>query len=336
MSHKARVVITDYCKGDLAPERAVLDDIAEVVAADAHSEDELADHVTDADALLVYHFFNITRATIDRLKRCKVIARTGVGYSNVDIDYARERGIPVTNNPDYGTEDVADSAIGMMLTLTRGIHALNSRHRIGGLEWDHVSAAPLYRVRGRVLGIVGLGRIGTAVALRGKAFGMDVVFYDPHRPVGVDKALGIRRAQTLEALLSEAFVVTLHCDLNDETRGLIDADAIGKMPPGSYLVNTARGSVVEAAAVPSALASGQLAGAALDVLPVEPPGDDDPVLVAWRDPAHPAHHNLILTAHTAFYNEDSLLELRRKSAQNCRRAILGEPLLNVVNGLASD
>ena len=328
-------MITDYCKDELVPERSVLDGIAEVVAADAYSEDELAAHVEDADALLVYHYFNITRATIDRMKHCKIIARTGVGYSNVDIAYARERGIPVTNNPDYGTEDVADSAIGMMLTLTRGIHALNSRHRAGGLAWDHVSVAPLHRLRGRVLGIVGLGRIGTAVALRGKALGMDVLFYDPHRPVGVDKSLGIRRAASLDALLSEAFVVTLHCDLNDETRDMIDAEAIEKMRPGSYLVNTSRGTVVEAVAVPSALASGQLAGAALDVLPEEPPADDDPLVMAWRDPAHNAHHNLILTAHTAFYNEESLEELRTKSALNCRRAILGEPLLNVVNGLAS-
>lgn len=326
-----KVVITDVISGSLEPEREVLGPLAEIEALNAGSEAELAGRIEDADALIVYNLVTLTRATIQRLTRCRIIARGGVGYDNLDLETAREGGIPVVNVPDYGAEEVADSTIGLMLALARGIAELNSRLRAGGCKWTHAPAAPLYRLRGRVLGIVGLGRIGTATALRARALGMDVVFYDPYKPDGYDKALGLRRADSLPALLEQSFVLSLHCPLTPETRGMIDAAAIAALPRGAYLINTARGAIVEAAAVPPALASGQLAGAALDVLDCEPPQPDDPLLAAWRDPAHPAHHRLILTPHSAFYSEESLLELRRKAAEACRRALLGLPLRNVVN-----
>ncbi len=149
-------------------------------------------------------------------------------------------------------------------------------------------AAPLTRLRGSVFGIVGLGRIGTAAALRAKAVGMDVCYYDPYKPDGYDKSLGIRRCETLDELLASALVVSLHCPLTEETRHLMRAETIAMMRPGSYLVNTARGDVVDTSAIPAALASGQLAGAGIDVLQREPPAADDPLIVAWRDPEHPA------------------------------------------------
>jgi D-3-phosphoglycerate dehydrogenase/C-terminal binding protein len=178
---------------------------------------------------------------------------------------------------------------------------------------------------------VGLGRIGTAAALRGKALGMDVVFYDPYKPDGYDKALGIRRAETLEELLRQSLAVSLHCPLTDETYHLIDAQAMALMPVGSYVVNTARGGVLDCAAVPAALASGHLAGAGIDVLEHEPPLPGDPLVAAWRDSQHAAHHRLILNPHLAWYCEDGRREMRRKAAENCRRALLGLPLHNVVN-----
>jgi D-3-phosphoglycerate dehydrogenase/C-terminal binding protein len=182
-----------------------------------------------------------------------------------------------------------------------------------------------------VFAIIGLGRIGTAVALRAKALGMDVAFYDPYVNDGVDKALGVRRVDKLDDLFRQAFVLSPHCPLTEETRHIVDARGIALMPNGSYLVNTARGAVVDATAIPDAIRSGKLAGAGIDVLPIEPPPADHPLLVAWRNPSDPCHDRVILNPHTAFYSEEGLLDMRVKGAQAVRRALLGEPLRNVVN-----
>jgi len=331
MSEKYRVVATDFVNDDLRLEREVLGELAEVEALEATSEEELWGRVEDADALMVYHYLSLSRRTIERLERCKLIVRRGVGYDNIDHVFARECGIPVCNVPDYGTEDVADAAIGHMLSLTRGISFFNSLLRGGEGAWSYTQGAPLLRLRGRVLAIVGLGRIGSAVAQRAKALGMDVLFYDPYKPDGYDKAMGIRRAESLEELLEQAFAVSLHCPLTEETHHLIDSEAIGRMPLGSYLINTARGGVVDTAAIPQAVASGQLAGVGLDVLPAEPPTEGDPLIAAWRDPEHPAYHRVLITPHTAFYSEQGLEDMRVKGTEGVRRALRGEPLRNVVN-----
>ncbi len=331
MPQRPRVVITDFINDDLKPERDVLGELADVVALDAYSEAELAGKVDSADAVMLYHNIVLSAGTIDRLARCKLIVRCGVGFDNVDRVAARQHGIPVANVPDYGTEEVADSAVGMTLALARGIHLYDSRLRRGAGPWSYTPAAPLSRLRGRVFGIVGLGRIGTATAVRAKALGMDVAFYDPHVPDGMDKALGVRRVESLGELLARSHVLSLHCPLTDETRHLIDAAAIDRMPRGSYLVNTSRGAVVDLTAVPDAVRSGRLAGAAIDVLPHEPPPDDHPLLVAWRDPADPCHDRVIINPHAAFYSEEGLRDMRVKGAEACRRALLGQPLRNVVN-----
>lgn len=328
---RSRVVIADFVTDALLPEREILGPVADVVALDATAEADLEGKVEDAAAVMLYHNIAITRATIGRLRQCKLIVRCGVGFDNVDHAFARGRGIPVANVPDYGTEEVADSAIGLTLALTRGITFLNSRLRRNAGPWVYAQAAPVRRLRGRVFGIIGLGRIGTAAAARAKALGMDVAFYDPHKPDGYDKALGVRRVDRLDDLLRQSFVLSVHCPLTPDTRHVVDARAIGLMPDGSYLVNTARGWTVDATAIPAAIRSGKLAGAAIDVLPTEPPPDDHPLLVAWRDPADPCHDRVILNPHSAFYSEEGLLDMRVKGAEACRRALAGEPLRNVVN-----
>jgi D-3-phosphoglycerate dehydrogenase/C-terminal binding protein len=331
MGGRFQVVITDFVAGPLATERRVLKEIADVVALDASSEDEIVGRIEDADAIMMYHTVSITSKTIDHLKHCKLIVRCGVGYDNVDWRLARQRGIAVANVPDYGTEEVADTAISMMLALARGVTLFNSMLRERQGDWIYKLAVPVWRLRGRVFGIIGLGRIGTAAALRAKALGMEVVFYDPYVPDGRDKSLGVRRVETLDELLTEAHVLSPHCPLTDETYHMIDAAAIAKMNPGSFLINTARGGVVDAAAIPDALSSGHLAGAGIDVLEIEPPPDDHPLLVAWRDPTHAAYHRLIVNPHAAFYSEEGMLEMRAKGSESCRRALLGLPLRNVVN-----
>ena len=327
-----RILLTDMIDDDLAPERGVFSDRADVVALKADTEADVMARLGDADADgLLEYMAPITPAVIAALPKCRVFVRCGVGYDNIDGAFARSRGIPLANVPDYGTEEIAETAIGMMLGLTRGLHLTNSRlqRRVGA--WTYRQAVPAHRLRGRIFGLLGLGRIGMATALRAKAFGMDVVFYDPFVADGLSKALGIRRVETLPELLRQSHALSVHTPLTPETRHIVDAAAISQMPRGSYLINTARGACVDTAAIAPAIASGQLAGAGIDVLPQEPPADDDPLLVAWRDPTHPAFDRVILNPHGAFYSEEGLLDMRVKGAQTCLRALLGEPHRNVVN-----
>ncbi len=331
MNQHAKVVVTDFITEPLDHERRILGDLAEVVALNAFAEDDLIGKIEDASAIMLYHHIAISAQTVERLKQCKLIVRCGVGFDNVDHEFARRRGITVANVPDYGTEDVADSAIGMMLALTRGIHYLNSRLRNRQGPWLYTQVQPVARLRGRVFGIVGIGRIGTATALRARALGMDVVYYDPYAPQGRDKSLGVRCVETLEELLGQALVVSLHCPLTPETKRLINRQTLARMQPGSFLVNTARGGAVDVLAVLDSVTSGHLRGAAIDVLETEPPPDDHPLIVAWRDPNHPAHDRIILNPHSAFYSEEGLLDMRIKGSQNCRRVLLGQQPYNVVN-----
>ena len=331
MSARAKVVITDFITGELKHERRILGDLADVIALDAKTESELAGRIEDADIVMVYHYLGLSAATIARLTKCKLIVRCGVGFDNVDRTAARARGITVANIPDYGTEDVADSAIGMMLTLTRGIHSLNTRLQNAQGDWSYTQVAPVLRLRGRVFGVIGIGRIGTAAALRAKALGMDVIYYDPHVPQGRDKSLGIRSVETLDELLAQAHVVSAHCPLTPETKHLLNRDTIAKMRLGSFLVNTSRGGVVDVLAVLDAVTFGHLRGAGIDVLETEPPSPDHPLIKAWRDPNHPAHDRLIINPHAAFYSEEGLIDMRVKGSQNCRRVLLGQAPFNVVN-----
>src|SRR6478672_8065493 len=166
---KARAVIADFQHGSLEVEQEILKDVAIVESLDVHHESELWGRIENADCIMVYHTLKVTKATIERLTQCKLIVRCGVGIDNVDRSFARSRDIPVVNVPDYGTEDVADSAIGMALALARGIARHNSQCRAAIGQWHYSDVAPLQRLRGRVFAVIGLGRIGTATALRAKA-----------------------------------------------------------------------------------------------------------------------------------------------------------------------
>ena len=332
MSKPFKVVITDFITGDLSPELTALGDIATISALDAFSEQDLVGKIEDADAVMLYHNLSLTAATINSLKNCKLIVRCGVGFDNVDRVLARQKGIAVANVPDYGTEEVADSEIGLMLSLTRGIHQLNSLLQDKpGSPWTYLHVAPLYRLRGRVFGVLGLGRIGTAAALRAKALGMKVVFFDPLVNDGVDKALGVTRVESLDELLAQSDVLSCHSPLTPTTKHIIDAAAIAKLKRGSYLVNTSRGAVVDTDAIPAAIASGHLAGAGIDVLAIEPPTEDNILIKAWRDPNNPCHHSVIINPHSAFYSVEGLLDMRVKGSATVRNALTGKPMRNIVN-----
>src|SRR4051812_6329624 len=169
MDNPFKIIITDFVADSLPIEKEIIGDNARLVTLDAHDENDLEGNIEDADAIIMYHSVTMSSSTLDRLRHCRLIVRAGVGIDNVDHAYARTLGIPVANIPDYGSEDVADSAIGMILALTRGIHYLNSRLREGMGEWSYQQVKPLKRMRGCKIGIIGLGRIGTAAALRAKA-----------------------------------------------------------------------------------------------------------------------------------------------------------------------
>jgi C-terminal binding protein len=319
MGERFRVVVTDFLD-ETSVESPILGGIAEIHLAQAHSEAELAASLPDADALIVYHDIPMLgEAVFSAARKCQVAVRAGVGFNNIDLKAAGARGVLVCNVPDYGSEEVADHAILMMLAVSRRLIASHESMRSG--NWDYKVSTPAPRLRGRVFGVVGCGRIGTATALRAKAFGMDVVFYDPHLPRGYDKALGIRRANTLGELLAQSDVVSLHCYLDADSRHLMDAEAFSRMREGAILVNTARGPVVDQEALVSALASGRLRGVGLDVFEREPLDDDR----LRNDP------RVLMTPHSAFYSDEGFVEMRRKTAEEVRRVLLGEAPWNPVN-----
>jgi phosphoglycerate dehydrogenase-like enzyme len=319
MAGRFRVVIADFLD-ESSIEADVLGEIADIVLARAHSEDELAGWVGDADALILFHDLEMLgAATFERAGRCRVLVRAGVGFNNVDREAAGRRGVVVCNVPDYGTEEVADHALMLLLAVARRLLICDRSLRHG--EWDYQNAIPAPRLRGRTLGLVGCGRIGSAMALRAKPIGLDVAFFDPYVVPGHEKALGVRRADSLEALLEQSHIVSVHCYLGPETHHLIDARGLERMPAGGILVNTARGPIVDQDALVAALETDRLAGAGIDVFEREPLDDD-------RLRRHP---NVVLTPHCAFYSVEGFLELRRKAAEEVRRVLLGHPPLNPVN-----
>jgi C-terminal binding protein len=328
---RARVYITDFWTGPPDVESEALGDAAEVVVLAAHSETDLLPRVRDAGGLLVWHEIRIGRETLASLHRCRAIVRVGVGFDNVDVQEAAQRGIAVCNVPDYGVEEVADHAIAMMLALVRNLPQLFDDLRRPQATWNARGCRRTPRLRGMTFGVVGLGRIGTATALRAKAFGMNVIACDPYIPDGRGKSLGVAMVDRLDDLLRQSDVVSVHTPLNETTRGMIGREALGVMRPGALLINTARGPICDTRAVLEALERGTLCGAALDVLPTEPPLPDDPLLRAVRDPGHVARHRCLLTPHSAFFSEEGLHEMRRKAALEVRRALRGEPLRNRVN-----
>lgn len=327
----ANVYITDFWTGEPDVERDALAGAAEVFVLEARREAELLPRVADAAGLLVWHDIRIGAKTIEALEQCRIIVRVGVGFDNVDCEAAARRGIPVCNVPDYGIEDVADHAIAMMLALLRNLSQFNNDLRATPPRWDARRNQRQPRLRGMTLGIVGLGRIGTATALRAQAFGMNVIACDPYIPDGCGRSLGVAMVDALGDLLARSDVFSLHTPLDETTRGLINSDTLALVKPGAILINTARGPICDTTAVLRALESGRLAGAGLDVLPQEPPAADDPLLAAARDPGHPAHHRCVLTPHAAFFTEEGFEEMRRKAALEVRRGIMGEPLRNRVN-----
>ena len=266
-------------------EEGVIGDRAEFRVYQAGSLDDVPDDVwAAADGLLIWGRTPCNAAMLDRTPKARIVVRMGVGFDAIDIEETGKRGVVACNVPDYGTTDVADHAIGLMLALTRGI----VRHHINLVDepvanWRGIETPVVRRARGTTFGRGGRGRIGTAAGLRAKALGMDVIFYDPYLPDGSDQAVGFGRRESLEDLLRDADVISCHTPLTEETRGMINGQALSCMQPHAILINTSRGEVVDVDAVTEALKAGRIAAAGLDVLPQEPPDPNHPLFQALKN-----------------------------------------------------
>lgn len=318
-----------------AMERQVFPDDAELIVSGAKRADSIADETwARADGLIAYIDIPIDRSVIDRLDKCRIITRAGVGFDHIDIEAAAERGIPVCNVPDYGTTEVADHAIALMLGLARGLVSYHQRliaNPVAGWQWAGV---PLVRrLRRTRFAIVGLGRIGTAVARRAQGLDMEVSFYDPYLPDGIDLGLGLHRETSLRALLASADVVSLHCPLSAETANIIDAKALEAIKPGALLINTARGGLIDIPALEAALREGRIDGAGIDVLPGEPPDPDHSLLQAFRRREPWIDGRFLLTPHAAWYSPDGHADMRRKAASTVADFLRNGTQRNVVNGI---
>lgn len=296
------VLVTDYAWPSLDVERRVLGaaDAALVVAGEG-SEDELASLARDADAILT-NWRPVTAAVLEAAERCVAVVRYGVGLDNIDVARATDLGMVVANVPDYCVEDVSDHTLALVLACARRVVRQSAATRTG--QWDRTLGGAPARLRGQVLGLVGYGRLARAVAAKALAIGLTVVAHTPRLPSG-PLGDGVIGEPDLDRLLGMADYVSLHVPATASTRGLVDERALRLMKPTAYLVNTARGSVVDEEALVDALERGAIAGAALDVLVEEPPPPDHPLL---------GRADVVVTPHAAFYSDAAIDDLQHGAA----------------------
>ena len=313
-----QVAVSDSVFPNLDPARAVLSKIgAQLTLAEEAKPETILRVARDADALLAT-YAKITAEMIRQMTRCRIISRFGIGVDNVDIPAATERGIVVTKVPDYCIDEVSDHTMALLLSAVRKIPFANSMVHAG--KWEMPAVVPIHRLRGTVLGLMGFGRIPQLVAPKAQSFGMRVVSFDPYIPKEVFERARVESVEFRE-LLKISDYISIHSPLLPETQGLFNADAFRQMKPHAYLINTARGPIVDEEALAQALDAGQLAGAALDVMPKEPPSGS-PLF---------GRPNVIITPHTSFYSEESLVDLQTKAAEEVVRVLKGEAPKNPVN-----
>ncbi|XP_039691953.1 C-terminal-binding protein 2 [Pteropus medius] len=315
---------------DCTVEMPILKDLATVAFCDEHYPGDHREVLNEAVGAMMYHTITLTREDLEKFKALRVIVRIGSGFDNVDVKAAGELGIAVCNIPSAAVEETADSTVCHILNLYRRTtwlyQALREGTRVQSVEQIREVASGAARIRGETLGLIGFGRTGQAVAVRAKAFGFSVIFYDPYLQDGTERSLGVQRVYTLQDLLYQSDCVSLHCNLNEHNHHLINDFTIKQMRQGAFLVNAARGGLVDEKALAQALKEGRIRGAALDVHESEP-------FSFAQGPLKDAP-NLICTPHTAWYSEQASLEMREAAATEIRRAITGripESLRNCVN-----
>jgi D-3-phosphoglycerate dehydrogenase / 2-oxoglutarate reductase len=318
MTAKAKVVITDYVWDSLDVEQKMLGALADIVPMKTKTPEEFIGTARDCDALLNTYAGPITEAVMAQMPKCRIIARYGIGVDTIDLEAATRAGIIVTNNPTYCIEEVAEHALALLLACARKVAFYDRKVREG--TWALPPGKPIFRLAGSTLGLVGFGNIARAVAVRAAAFGMKVIYADPFVKQGQFKEPGTKVG--LDALLKESDHVSLHPPLTPQTRKMMNDDAFSKMKQSAFVVNCARGPVIDTDALVRALDANKIAGCALDTTDPEPLPDPHPL--RGRD-------NVILNPHAAWYSEQAMVGLQAGAPGEVRRVLSGEWPINVVN-----
>lgn len=320
-SSSPNIVITDCDHANIEPESRVFAEAGfDVKLAECKTSEDVIEQARDADAI-INQYAPIDESVLAALERCKIVVRYGVGVDTVDVDAASRKGVWVVNVPDYGVEEVSDHALAMMMNLFRGIGRFDRAVRAG--EWNVNMIHQLFRVSNLTVGVLGCGRIGAAFARKARCLGMRVLGYDAS---GVPEELvrdGVEQVDFNE-LLTSSDAISLHLPLTEKTHHLIGAEQFRQMKSRMYLINTARGSLVDSAALLEALNEGVIAGAALDVLETEPPEKGDALVF---------HDRVVITPHSAWYSEESYEELKSGAAREVVRVLMGEHPRSPVNEL---
>jgi D-3-phosphoglycerate dehydrogenase len=297
--------------------------------------DELSSKLhKDIEVLLVWHK-KISNEYIDKLPNLKAMVRYGVGYDVFeDIEYIKQKGIYASNTPDYGTEEVSDTAIAMIMNIARGITRYDYQCRdYQDDSWQVNTLKSIKRNSDYKLGVIGAGRIGGSVILKANALRFQTYFYDPYLSSGTEKMLGAKRFDSLDELLETCDIISINCPLNKETNAMVDEKFIAKMKKGASLVNTARGAIVKDLDVfYEPLKSEHLNCVSLDVLPSEPP-KSGLMIDAWRAKESWLDGRFLINPHSAFYSDKAYFEMRQKAALNAKRVLDGKKPINIVNGL---
>ena len=314
-----QIAVADSPFPSLAPAQGVVSRLGgELQLASEPTPEAIMGVARDADAVLVT-YAKITGDMIRQLTKCRIISRMGIGVDNIDIAEATKARIVVTKVPDYCIDEVSDHTMALLLAVVRKIPFINAQ--VHGGTWKMSAVVPIHRLRGSVLGLMGFGRIPQLVAPKAKAFGIGVIAYDPYVPKEVFTGAAVDSVD-FPTLLKTSDFVSIHSPLVPETKQLFNADAFRQMKRSAYLVNTARGPIVDEAALAAALDAGEISGAALDVMAQEPPGASSPLY--GRD-------NVVLTPHTSFYSEESLVDLQTKAAEEVVAILSGKAPRNPVN-----
>jgi D-3-phosphoglycerate dehydrogenase len=311
-------VITDYVWESLEVEQRTLGALADIVPLKTKKPEEFLPEANSCDALLNTYAGPITADVMARMPRCKIIARYGIGVDTIDLEAATQAGIIVTNNPTYCIDEVAEHTMALLLACARKVAFYDRAVRAG--RWDVLPGKPIYRLSGSTLGLVGFGNIARQVAVRAAAFGMRVLFFDPFVNESEFKVPGEKFE--LHELLRQSDFVSVHPPLTPQTRKMINDEAFSRMKPGAFLINCARGPIVDTDALVRALDAKKIAGCALDTTDPEPLPERHPLR---------ARDNVIVNPHAAWYSEQAMVGLKAGAPNEVRRVLSGEWPLNVVN-----